>query len=754
MIDIIAAVMLLSVPPSPVDTLASSSVTSSLKRTLTETDVAVPVTMLTMNEIEAAGLSCPKELSGVVPGLVVPDYGSSMTSTIYMRGIGSRMENPVIGLYVDDVPVIDKNNYDFSFLDIRRIDMYRGPQGTLYGRNSMLGVMSVETLSPAVWHGVRGSIEYGSANSLRANASVYKGNVGAAVMYRHSDGFYTNDYSGKKCDVSDMASLRFRYVRDRGNLSIDNSLSASYTDQGGYPYRLWKEELPDGNAEGKPFSGGWLYPVNYNDISSYRRLSVMDGFRVNAALRKWKLSSVTSLQLLFDSMDLDQDFTSRSMFTLNQTQHQCVVTQEIVLRPAVHPEWWGCQTGVFAFGRRNGMKAPVTFLPDGIRSLILDNANAHIPEDFGRLELKEDNFPISSDFVLWSYNAAAYHESYFRLGRWLLTAGIRIDHEGDFMDYDSRSDVHFRLTSMPGFIGLPSSYKGSESNFYFQVLPKASAVFDATTSAMRKHDMELKLIASVSRGYKSGGFNTQIFSDILQNKMMNEMMEKMGIHLGSMKDMPASMTSYKPESCMDYEAGGRFHVNAGGHLLTASVTAYHVACRNQQITVFPYGNGTGRMMANAGKSRSTGVEAELSWRWKGLNVNASVSAMDARFVSYSDGREDYSGNRIPYSPSSSIYVRAGYRFAIGSGVLRAVAVSADVTRYGSISWNESGSMMQRPYALPGADIRLSFRHFEVFVRGDNLTGTDYCTFYFKSVGNSFFQTGKPRRFNAGVSLEF
>ena len=151
MIDIIAAVMLLSVPPSPVDTLASSSVTSPLKRTLTETDVAVPVTMLTMNEIEAAGLSCPKELSGVVPGLVVPDYGSSMTSTIYMRGIGSRMENPVIGLYVDDVPVIDKNNYDFSFLDIRRIDMYRGPQGTLYGRNSMLGVMSVETLSPAVW---------------------------------------------------------------------------------------------------------------------------------------------------------------------------------------------------------------------------------------------------------------------------------------------------------------------------------------------------------------------------------------------------------------------------------------------------------------------------------------------------------------------------------------------------------------------------------------------------------------------------
>lgn len=729
------------------DTLTESVVTSSVKMALTETEQAIPVTTFTMKDFGAARIGSPKNLAGIVPGLIIPDYGSSMTSTIYMRGIGSRMENPVIGLYIDDIPVIDKNNYDFSFLDIRRADIFRGPQGTLYGRNSMLGVLSVETLSPAVWQGVRGAVEYGSANSLRANASIYRRDVGTAVMYSHSDGFYVNDFSGRNCDVSDNVALRFRYVKSRGNIDIDNILSASYTDEGGYPYRLWT--AGDGAS-----SQGYLNPVNYNDRSAYKRISVMDGFRVNASLRAVNLSSVTSLQLLHDSMDLDQDFTPKSMFTLNQTQNQVAVTQEFVVRPKVRRQWWDSQSGVFAFARYNGMDAPVTFLQDGIRQLILDNANSHIPSEFGKLEILEDKFVISSNFAIWNYNVAAYHESYFRLGRWLLTAGLRLDHEGDFMGYDSGADIHFKMSKMSGFIPYSAEYKGDESNFYFEVLPKASALFDASKRRMAERGLSLKFTASVSRGYRSGGFNTQIFSDILQNTMMNGIMSKLGIYLDSGNEVNAASTVYKPETCIDYELGGRLALTRNGHSLAASVTAYNINCRNQQITVFPYGKGTGRMMANAGESRSRGVESEVAWRWKGLSVNASASFMDARFVSYDDGRNDYSGNRIPYSPSSSLYARAGYSFSLRSDVLRSISVSADVLRSGELTWNESGDLKQSPYILLGGDLRFSFKWFDLFVAGENLSDTDYCTFYFKSVGNSFFQTGKPRRFRGGVSVEF
>ena len=418
------------------------------------------------------------------------------------------------------------------------------------------------------------------------------------------------------------------------------------------------------------------------------------------------------------------------------------------------PAWWNPQSGVFAFVRRNGMGAPVTFLRDGISSLILDNANAYIPQEFGKLMIEEDNFLISNDFVLWSSNMAAYHESYFRLSRWLFTAGLRVDYEGDHMSYDSSSDIHFKLSPMPSYKDFPTSYRGNEHMSFFQILPKASVLFDVATEAMRHRGIDLKLTGSVSRGYKSGGFNTQIFSDILQNRMMNGMMSELGVYLDAAEEIPASSTSYRPESCMDYEAGLRFGINAAGHFLTASATAYHISCRNQQITVFPRGKGTGRMMANAAKSRSRGVESELSWRWKGLNVNISASFMDARFVSYDDGHEDYSGNRIPYSPSSSLYARAGYRFDFNSKFLNSLMLSADILWNGSVSWNESGTLVQSPYSLLGFDARLSFRKVQFFVRGENLADTSYSVFYFKSVGNSFFQTGKPRRFNAGIALDF
>ena len=156
------------------DTLSSSLVETSVKQALPIERLASPVSVVYLDELEERGIDSPKKLSAVIPNLHIPDYGSAMTSSIYLRGFGSRMENPVLGLYVDDVPVLNKNAYDMDMLDIRRADMFRGPQGTLYGRNSMCGVLSLSTLSPSSYEGVRAGLEYGSANSVAARASVYR----------------------------------------------------------------------------------------------------------------------------------------------------------------------------------------------------------------------------------------------------------------------------------------------------------------------------------------------------------------------------------------------------------------------------------------------------------------------------------------------------------------------------------------------------------------------------------------------------
>lgn len=740
MLTALATSLLMVLQPVPQvrDTISGSVVASSVKRESFVSDIPGVSTFL-MRRIEERGIASPKNLSAVVPGLNIPDYGTSMTSTIYVRGLGSRMDNPVIGLYVDDVPIIDKNCYDFSFTDIRRIDFLHGPQGTLYGRNSMLGVLSVETLSPTAYQGTRGIIEYGSASTLSAKLSAYKGRFGLTAAYGHTDGFFINEYDGSNCGLSDSFSARARFVGGVGKASLDNILTVSYIDQTGYPYRK--------------LMAGELLPVDYNDKSGYRRFFLMDGFRLKTEWRNWKISSVTSFQTLFDSMDMDQDFTPKSMFTLNQIQEQIAFTQEFIFKPKTHTVWWDSQTGLFAMVKLNKMSAPVRFLKDGIKSLILDNANSGIPQELGRLNIQEENFLIYSDFDIALGNVAAYHESYFNTGRWTFTAGLRLDFEASRMRYDSGSDIHFIVSpAMSEYIPFSTKVDGTETVRYAQLQPKLSVSYDATSERMRSKGLNMSLLASVSEGYRSGGFNTQIFSDVLQRKMMLGMMESLGVHLDGKGDLSTDGLTYKPEICLNYEIGGKFRMRSAGHILESFFTAYRVDCRNQQMTVFPYGNGTGRMMANAGRSRSLGVEAEASWMWKGLSVSFAGSLMDARFVDYDDGRNDWSGNRIPYSPESTLYLRCGYKFLTRGRFLRSVSLNADINRSGRIYWNEAGDISQSPYSLIGADVRLTTSKAELWLRGQNLTGTEYSVFYFKSVGNSFFQAGKPRRFTIGLSI--
>lgn len=740
MLTALATSLLMVLQPVPQvrDTISGSVVTSSVKRESFVSDIPGVSTFL-MRRIEERGIASPKNLSAVVPGLNIPDYGTSMTSTIYVRGLGSRMDNPVIGLYVDDVPIIDKNCYDFSFTDIRRIDFLHGPQGTLYGRNSMLGVLSVETLSPTAYQGTRGIIEYGSASTLSAKLSAYKGRFGLTAAYGHTDGFFINEYDGSRCGLSDSFSARARFVGGVGRASLDNILTVSYIDQTGYPYRK--------------LMAGELLPVDYNDKSGYRRFFLMDGFRLKTEWRNWKISSVTSFQTLFDSMDMDQDFTPKSMFTLNQIQEQVAFTQEFIFKPKTHTVWWDSQTGLFAMVKLNKMSAPVRFLKDGIKSLILDNANSGIPQELGRLNIQEENFLIYSDFDIALGNVAAYHESYFNTGRWTFTAGLRLDFEASRMRYDSGSDIHFIVSpAMSEYIPFSTKVDGTETVRYAQLQPKLSVSYDATSERMRSKGLNMSLLASVSEGYRSGGFNTQIFSDVLQRKMMLGMMESLGVHLDGKGDLSTDGLTYKPEICLNYEIGGKFRMRSAGHILESFFTAYRVDCRNQQMTVFPYGNGTGRMMANAGRSRSLGVEAEASWMWKGLSVSFAGSLMGARFVDYDDGRNDWSGNRIPYSPESTLYLRCGYKFLTRGRFLRSVSLNADINRSGRIYWNEAGDISQSPYSLIGADVRLTTSKAELWLRGQNLAGTEHSVFYFKSVGNSFFQAGKPRRFTIGLSI--
>ncbi len=725
------------------DTLDQSVISSSIKLMQPVERLSSPVSTVTYKEFEGRGLNSPKMLSSLVPNLHMPDYGTSMTSTIYMRGFGSRIDNPVLGLYIDDIPVLDKNNYEIELMDIRRADLLRGPQGTLFGRNSLTGVLSICTLDPSAAQGGKAVLEYGSANTFLAKGSWYGSSLGLVAAYRHSDGFYVNEFDGRDIDKYDSFSMRLSGVINRADgTRIDNNLAVSVLKQGGYPYRRLVEE-----GEGDPAYGGVMLPVNYNGDSGYRRLSVIGSSRLRKGLGNYLMRSMSSVQLLFDRMNMDQDFTPESIFTLQQTQKQVALTQEFVFKPSKPSEHWDWQTGAFAFWRYNNSDGPVHFLPDGVQTLILDNANRGIPDPYW-LDFQEDNFYINSKFKIHTYNVALYHESYLTFGNLRLTAGLRLDHEGNFMDYKSDAFLHFIFTPiMKDYKGIPIVFAGDERNFYFELLPKLSAIYDFGS---------VNVFATVSKGYKSGGFNTQLFSDILKGQMMTAMMDDLGVHFPNSDPGPgADATSYKPETCFNSETGVRYSKNFNpDHRLSASASAFYIDCTNQQITVFPPGKNTGRRMDNAGKSKSYGAEAELSWTLRNFSLTGSYGYVHATFKEYSDGNYDYSGNRIPYSPEQTLFVRGSYRLPVSSGFLHGITLSADMNGVGKIWWNEDNTYVQPFYALYNADVEFDFGKFDVYVRGRNLAGRDYNTFYFKSMGNSFFQKAKPVSYTAGIRLNF
>ena len=301
---------------------------------------------------------------------------------------------------------------------------------------------------------------------------------------------------------------------------------------------------------------------------------------------------------------------------------------------------------------------------------------------------------------------------------------------------------------MAAYKNFRSVYEGGLDLTALQPLPKLSALYDVPLPDI---GLKIYLYATLSKGWRAGGFNTQIFSDILQSRMMNGLMEDLGVYLDRpVVSVGAENTRYAPETAWNYEIGGRL-LDRNTFRLEANL--YYIDGRNQQLTVFPPGLSTGRMMTNAGRSRSLGAEAEADWQTQRWQLHLSYGCCDARFIRYDDGNHDYSGNRIPYSPAHTLYATAGHRLPFASAMVRALSLQADLRGTGGIRWDEANTLSE-PFAWRlGGRLALECRHFEIYLRGSNLTQDRSRTFYFKSIGNEFFALSKPRALVLGITFK-
>ena len=672
--------------------------------------------------VERLRLESPKDLSTLIPNFHAPQYGSRMTSSIYVRGLGARIDQPVLGLNIDNVPILNKDAYDVELMDISRIELLRGPQSTLYGRNTMGGVMNIYTLSPINYDGVRALLEYGSGNTIKARASAYNrlnAQVGLSVSgnYSRSDGLFRNGYNGALLDWEESVGGRFKVVfRPKKGWEADNTLSFSLLDQGGYPYA----SVESGQ-------------IAYNDPAGYERLSLLDAFTLHYRTEHYSLSSITSFQYLDDCMRLDQDFLPESYFTLEQDRREWALTEEVVLRKerAGAYQWL---VGAMLFYKSYEMSAPVCFKEQGLEELIIANVEQYTGL---RPTFEGEEFPLLSDFKSPTWGLSAYHESRWEIGRWQLSAGLRIDYEEARLDYLSQ-------TTQGCGIGLteiaPFSLSGQLKNSSLEVLPKLTLRY-----ALGEHQ-ESTLYLSVARGFKAGGFNTQMFSEVLQNALM----ERMGAYASRYYNVD-EVVSYDPETSWNYELGG--HIEAFSGDLRGDWSLFLIDCRDQQLTTFPPGQITGRMMTNAGRMMSWGGEISLALRpLRHWMIHTAWGYTHATFRDYESSGVNYRGKRVPYAPEQTLALQTLYEIPIGLRWLERIVPSLNLKGVGPIYWNEENSLRQEFYSLLGASLRFEHRNFTLDLWGRNLLNKRYATFYFKSMGNGFLQEGLPRTWGITLSI--
>jgi outer membrane receptor protein involved in Fe transport len=700
------------------------------------------VTLLSQENMRANGVSSMKNLTALVPNIFIPDYGSKLTSAIYIRGVGSRMNSPAVGLYVDNIPYIDKSAYDFNYVDIDRIDVLRGPQGTLYGRNTMGGLIRAYTKSPFNYQGTDVRMSAAMYNNYNVSFTHYQHvsnelAFSAGGFYEHAGGFFDNAFLNKKIDHVDAGGGRIRTIYiPFVDLKFDVNLNYEYSDQGGYPYGLSSKKSETSVAPA------------YNDESGYRRGLMNAGLNTEYSGANFIFNLITGFQHLNDRMVMDEDFSPDNGYWGIQYQHQNTLTEEIVFKSRKSHRWeW--ITGVFSFYQQLRTTPAVTFKEDGITEMqkLIDHSYENTSSS---RKIVDHTLLVSGWYDTPIWGAALYHQSTFNdifLKNLSLVLGMRIDYEQIKLTYNNQAPLRTEsfLNGIPINKIQTNDYgmKGIEKNFYPLLLPKFALKY-----AFNKGN---NIYVSLGRGYRSGGYNIQMFPDIIQDVIINRPDPVL-------PDKFVPQIHYKPEYSWNYELGT--HLTLWQDRIFADITMFSTRIENQQIARFSK-SGLGRDMVNAGQSYSYGVEAAFRVNLTdNFSIHANYGYTQATFTNYVtykgiDQIADYSGNSVPFVPEQTFSFSGQYAIKLhATSFLDILRFHVNYTGIGKIYWTENNNAVQELYGTLNGRICALKGNTQIDLWIRNALNKKYATFYFESFGNGFAQAGKPMQVGIDVRLSF
>ena len=312
----------------------------------------------------------------------------------------------------------------------------------------------------------------------------------------------------------------------------------------------------------------------------------------------------------------------------------------------------------------------------------------------------------------------------------------------------------------------------SYSKDFWKILPKFALKYQFSPTS--------QIYLSASKGYKTGGYNEQAFSKILQNALRQSLMRNLDEKTPptiTIPGMPSDGTdaptleeqlSYDPETSWTYELGGRYEMF--DQRLSLTYALFYTRVNNIQIIKLMDQGMAGRTVDNAGKSDSKGFELSLKYTpISNLSLYGDYGFADARFVENDEQEEEdeYAGNRIPFAPRHTVSLGASYvhHLPYGSFIDRLVA-NVQYKGVGRIYWTESnkdasGQELYQPfYGLANASLAAEKGAFGLECWVENLFNAKYHSFLFEQEdvstrqSNTFVQRGYPPRFGATLRYTF
>ena len=758
-------------------------VVSQPKEVLRLRQQALSSTSLSSPLMKKLGVSDLRDLSQFVPNFVMPNYGSRLSSSVYVRGIGSRVNSPAIGLYLDGIPVMSKSAFNLHNYQMSRVDVLRGPQGTLYGQNTEGGLVKMYSRSPFDYQGTDVRLSYGSKYFRNVEAAHYqKFNehiaLSLAGFYEGQNGFFRNTHTGDRSDQYNEAGGKMLLkTRFDSGWKMDVLANYQYVDQNGFPYGKLDLETGKADLPASTFPG------------TYRRNNLITGLKFGYTGNGYDFTSVSSYQYIKDRMLMDQDYLSADYMHILQEQLQNSFTQELSLKSnqAVGGFWHWTVGGFFSkqWLKTNGpvffddaMTAPIgnaiqqqmytaihasmvkKMMAQGMPEVAAKAAASAAIEKAGGISMTV-SMGAPGLYHTPQTNLGFYHESNFDItSRLVATLGLRYDYLHTGIHYESSAYMSMTANMMgqKATYTLRSALNEKTNDDYNQFLPKLGLTY-------RLDNQQSNIYATISKGYRAGGYNIQMFSDILQTELnANRQQALRGDydvpHTAEDYEKVNQTISYKPEVSWNYEVGS--HLNLFNHALHLDFSAFYMKVKNQQLSVMAGNYGFGRMMVNAGKSHSCGIEAALRGQLANGNIDwmLNYGYTHAVFDEYTDGEGEkavsYKDKKVPYVPMHTLSAMADYRIAFNSNLLRNMVFGMNVNMQGKTYWDNGNTYSQDIYAVLGGHIAFDFGIMQLNVWGKNLTDTNYNTFAVDNAATGkreyFAQRGNP--FQCGVDLSF